>query len=105
MVNMQETLYKTGTPERFLSEYYEMAVLAIPGIEPRVYKFIELHGWWDEAEKMAKNNFTTICPEEGLTYEEAAEMFNKQREHRARGGFVYSFSQNPFGEGPHVIKL
>ena len=102
---MQETLYKTATPQSFLSEYYEIAVLSRPGNQSGEYMFIELHGWWDEEAKEPKHNVVTINPEEGLTLEEAEEMYRKQREHRARSGFIYSFSQNPFGEGPRVITL
>lgn len=104
-VEMQETLYKTGTPQKFISEYYEIAVLVRPGSDLHGYKFIEYHGWWDEIEESPKNNVTTKCPEDGQTREEAEEMYRLQREHRAQGGFIYSFTQNPFGFGPRVIKL
>ena len=93
---MQETLYKTATPQKEISEYYEMAVLALPGGEPRWYKFIVTHGWWDEADKGAKASTESICPEDGLPYEEAEEMYNKQKEYLTRQGFIYSFSVNPF---------
>ena len=104
-VEMQETLYKTRTPQKFISEYYEIVVLVRPGDDLHRYIFIESHGWWDEIEERPKNDFTTKCPEDGLTLEEAEEMYRLQREHRAQGGFIYSFTQNPFGFGPHVIKL
>jgi hypothetical protein len=102
---MQETLYKTRTPQRFLSEYYEIAVLPRRGSDPG-YMFIEHHGWWSEDDKEPKNNYVTICPEEGLTYEAASQMYEIQRNHRASEGFVYSFSQDPFGgSGPRVIEV
>jgi hypothetical protein len=102
---MQTTLYRTATPEKFVSEYYEIAVLARPGATPSDYMFVEMHGWWDEGERRPVNNITTICPEEGMTFEEAKKMYETQVEHRARSGFIYSFTQNPFGNGPSVIRL
>jgi hypothetical protein len=102
---MQTTLYKTETPEKFVSEYYEMAVLPRPGGNPSDYIFIEMHGWWDEGERRAVNNVTTICPDEGMTFEEAEKMYEEHVENKARCGFIYAFSQNPFGYGPTVIKL
>lgn len=102
---MQETLYNTESPQKFISEYYEIIVLARPGNDSHGYMFIECHGWWDESEKRPKNDFVTKCPEDGMTIEEAEEMYLAQRVHRARGGFIYSFTQNPFGFGPRVIKL
>jgi hypothetical protein len=93
---MQETLYKTQTPEKDDSEYYEMVILSVPEIQPRRYKFTVMHGWWDEANKQSRATTETICPEDGLSYEEAEEMYNKQKEYLTRQGFIYSFSVNPF---------
>lgn len=101
---MQTTLYKTATPEKFVSEYYEMAILHRPGGNQSEYVFIELHGWWDESQKQAMHNTTTICPEEGMTFEEAQKMYDEHVNDKAHCGFVYAFTQNPFGYGPTVIK-
>jgi hypothetical protein len=101
----QTTLYKVPNPVSYISEYYEIAVLAIPNTAPRVYRFVEFHGWWDEENKKPIHNLSTISPEKGLTSDEAEANYESQVQHRAREGFIYSFSPNPFGDGPIVVKV
>jgi hypothetical protein len=89
---MQEMLYKTTTPVDLLSEYYEIAILARKGNGYPGYMFIEKHGWWDERSNQLKHSLTAICPDEGLTLEQAQEMYRERRAYRARVGFIHSFS-------------
>jgi hypothetical protein len=99
---MQETVYKTKTPEEPESEFYEIAVLSRPG---NGFEFIEKHGWWDDSAKQIIHEVITISPEEGLTIEDAERMFIAQRESRARCGFIHSFSREREGQGKDVYQL
>jgi hypothetical protein len=51
------------------------------------------------------HNIITISPDEGCSLKEAEDLYDKQIQHRAREGFKYAFSPNPFGDGPRVIKV
>jgi hypothetical protein len=96
------TLYKIPQPEQYISDYYEIAFFRRPGIE-EVYTYIEYHGWWNEDQRTPIHNRSTISAEEGVSLEEAEEWYEKQIKHRAREGFIYAFSPNPFGDGPTVV--
>jgi hypothetical protein len=96
---MLETLYKTKTPEEVpvrQAEYYELVLEAKPVGNEVAYFVRELHGWWDEANKRAVNNWQTYGPEEGYS-DEAFERYKLQRLTRAKSGFVHSFTPNFFG--------
>ena len=105
------TLYKTAGPTRYRSEYYEIAFMerlrpeGQPLSEPLVYTYIEYHGWWDEEQERPIHNQSTISPSEGVSSEEAERWYHAQIQHRAREGFIYAFTPNPFGYGPSVIKV
>ena len=105
MLAMQETLYKTDTPEDLVTEFYEIAVVARSGKDSPGYIFIEKHGWWDETSQRPKHSLTTICPDEGLTLEQARDIYRARRENRARSGFIHSFSPDPHGHGKDAYLL
>jgi hypothetical protein len=105
MFAMQEMLYKTENREDLKSEFYEILVLPCVGNGGCGYIFVERHAWWDEKSKQAKHSLTTICPESGLTLEEAEEMFKTRRETRARSGFVHSFMPGSAGQGEDGYRL
>jgi hypothetical protein len=101
-----ETLYKTKTPEKDKSECYELVLDSVAGTPPRTFRFLEKHGWWDEASKTYVLARTTIdTEEEAITLEEAETMFNAAKSNRARNGFVHSFAPDYFGDGPYVYDL
>jgi len=95
---MQEMLYKTSNREDLASGFYEILVLPCVGNGATGYIFVERHAWWDEKSNQPKHSMTTICPEGGLTLEQAREMFKTRRETRARSAFVRSFSPGPAGQ-------
>lgn len=103
---MVETLYKTRTPEVGKSECYELSLRAVPGTNPRAYAFKEDHGWWDDAAREFIHHITTInTAEEGISLEEAQEMYIKARAYRARGGFVHSFAPDYYGDKRYEYQL
>jgi len=78
---MVETLYQTATPETGKSECY---------------------GWWDENEKKFIHHVETLnTASEGVTHEEAQAIYLQARSNRVRDGFVYSFAEDLYGNGPH----
>lgn len=105
---MIETLYMTPTPEAGKSECYELSVKAIPGqgTGPRLDAFREDHGWWDESTKTFVHHVTTINTEqEGVSLEEAQEMYVKAKANRAGSGFVHCFAPDYYGDTPYEYQL
>jgi hypothetical protein len=96
---MLETLYKTRNPEGVPSaeaEYYELVLDQAEN--SRMYFVREMHGWWSEEQKRPIHNLKTLSPEEGYpTWDDAYKRYLEQRQHRARGGFVHSFSPHYYG--------
>ncbi len=89
-----------------MSECYEISLKFLPGTDPRGYVFREDHGGWDEGTKTFVHRVTTInTAEEGITLEEAEDMYTKARSSRARSGFVHSFAPDYSGEKPYEYQL
>jgi hypothetical protein len=89
---MLETFYKTAKPETSVwdGEYYSLHLKALP--ERNGYQLTELHGWWDDGNKTARNNTVTISPEEGFeSFEQGQAAFIEQRTHRAKEGFIHRY--------------
>jgi hypothetical protein len=102
------TLYKTDSPKDFANgEYYQVRFESEvhPATGKQVFFVREKHGYFDNEQKRAVHPLTTLSPEEGFTtVEEAAERYEQQLKHRASGGFVHSFSLDPF-EGMKYRRL
>jgi hypothetical protein len=100
---MLQTLYRTATPTDSTvdAEFYELFLDSKVINGRRVFFVKEKHGWWDEAEKRTVWLVNTLCPEEGLsTYDEAADMYDKQVRKRVSDGFPHSFSPDYYGDNP-----
>jgi hypothetical protein len=100
-----ETLYNTKTPEKERSECYEIVIDLLPWIGPRNFRFLEKHGWWDEASEsyvIAAQDMDSF--EEGRTLEEAEARFEQAKANHAKNGFVHSFAPDYF-DGPYVYEL
>jgi len=100
-----ETLYKTKTPVKERSECYELVIDILPWKGPRNFRFLEKHGWWDEASEtylVAATDLDSV--EEGRTLEEAEVQFEEAKANRAKHGFVHSFAPDCF-DGPYVYEL
>ncbi len=103
---MLETLYKTSTPEVERSECYEISVKALPGHGVRVYAFREDHGWWDDSEKRFIHHVATInTDQEGISFEEAEEMYRRAKNRLIQNGFVHSFAPDYYTEKPYEYQL
>ena len=98
-----ETLYKTNAPEQLAAAEYYQPHLDVENVNGRPIYFVrEKHGWYDASHKpAAKHSLHTLNPEDGYaTWEEAERRYNEQLAHRAREGFVHSFSVDPFSSPP-----
>jgi hypothetical protein len=93
-----ETLYKTRTPDRAQSEFYEVVFSARPADCPQLFGVTETHGWWDDKSRRLIHEVRTLNPDEALSFEDAQKMYFECRSNRARGGFVHSFTRNHMGE-------
>jgi len=101
------TVYRTNRPEDsrlrekpedFADvEYYEIALneqddefgIARPTL--RVF-----HGWWDESQEKARNNFL-ILRIPYTSEDDADAAFEKQLAYYAAQGFIHSFTPTPWG--------
>ncbi len=103
---MNETLYKTSSPEAEKSECCEISLDSVPGNGTRVYSYREDHGWWDESSREFKHQVIRIdTAEEGVTYEEAQAMYAKARTKLAQSGFIHSFAPDPYSYEPYKYEL
>ncbi|MGA8090292.1 MAG: hypothetical protein WCA10_23670 [Terracidiphilus sp.] len=103
---MNETLYKTSSPEEEKSECCEIFLEPLPGSGTRVYTFSEDHGWWDESTKKFVHQVTRInTTEEGVTYEEAHAMYLKAKTKLAQSGFIHSFAPDPYSYKSHKYEF
>ena len=92
-----ETLYRTKTPDQHTSECYELVLRKKPVGNQYAYFLKEVHGWWDDPMKEFLHKQTSFAPDDGYpTQEEALDRYNQQRSIRAKDGFIYSFTRNPW---------
>jgi hypothetical protein len=92
---MMETLYKTKTlrPAPWRQEFFELS-LGKQTVDGQVGYFVrETQCWWDGITDRTLRVQYTLSPREGFaTIEEAEARYQLQRTHRARRGFVHSFT-------------
>ena len=92
----QETLYRVEDPESHASaEYYALVVHFTQNSGMPRYWFAEYHGYWVDKDKNPVQNISTYSPdasEYSDTPDIPCERYELQRSHRAKDGFVYSFS-------------
>jgi hypothetical protein len=92
---MIETLYKTKVPQTtdWRDQFFELA-LGEQTVDGQPGYFVrETQCWWDAAAQRTVRVQYTISPREGfLTIEEARACYDLHRIHRARRGFVHSFT-------------
>ena len=102
-----ETLYKTAKPQELeRAEYYQIRLVHELLQGQTVYFVREKHGWYDDRQKRAVHNITTLDPEQGFaTYEEAKQRYDQHLHHRASEGFVHSFSIDPLRDPPFIYRL
>ena len=89
---MIETLYKTATPEKGISECYVLVLTARPGRDRKVCLFMEEHGHLDSNSHRFVHEVSSISTEDELTYEEAVAMYDRTKQKLAERGFVHSFT-------------
>lgn len=99
---MVETLYQTQNPLRGMAECYE---LILKKKDTGGFIFSERHGWWDDPTKEFRLQRTTIEPEEGMSYDEALDMYKAARKYHARGGFVHAYSPDYYGDNEHEYQV
>ena len=105
MFVMFETLYKTDKPTDFANgEYYQIHLDTMIQNGKHLFVVRELHGWFDDQQKKNANMTTTLSPEEGVSFEEAEKLYQKQMKHRAAGGFVHCFFFDPFKNPPMAYR-
>jgi hypothetical protein len=92
---MIETLYKTKTlrPTPWRQEFFELS-LGEQTVDGQVGYFVrETQCWWDGITNRTLRVQYTLSPREGFAnIEEAEARYQLQRMHRARRGFVHSFT-------------
>jgi len=102
---MIETLYKTPTPEKGISECYVLVLTSRPASGRKVYLFMQEHGRWDGISKRFIREVSSINTEDETTYEDALVMYNTARRNLAQLGFIHSFVPDCSRKGPHAYRL
>ncbi len=87
---MIETLYKTDTPQRGLSECYVLVLTSRPASNHQVHIFMEEHGYWDHELTRFAHRISSINTEDDMTYEAAFAMYVKAKDRLANLGFIHS---------------
>jgi len=92
---MIETLYKSKAPQptAWRQEFFELS-LGEQTVRGQLGYFVrETHCWWDRTGKQTLRVQYTLSPRQGFsTLEEAQACYELQKMHRARRGFIHSFS-------------
>jgi len=102
---MIETLYKTATPEKEISECYVLVLTARPGRDRKVCLFMEEHGHLDNKSNRFIHEVSSISTEDELTYEEAVAMYDRAKQTLAERGFVHSFFPARSRKTPRTFSL
>ena len=89
--SMIETLYKTSSPERGKSECYVLVLTSRVASGRREFAFMEEHGEWDDGLTRFLYKAISVSAEQGLTYEDALNMYKESKQRLALAGFVHSF--------------
>ncbi|WP_142988307.1 hypothetical protein [Granulicella rosea] len=99
---MQETLYKTSTPDasRLDGEGEALYLTSKTENGMNVYFVEQFHGWWDSSVKKYILGQRVLSSETFTTFDSAQALYNEQKESLARQGFKHSFSLNPYGPDP-----
>jgi hypothetical protein len=95
-----QTLYKTDAPQELESAEYYQPRVEMKNIAGKWFFFVqETHGWYKDDVKEVVHKTYTLEPEEGFSTHQGAQIrYEQQLAHRASGGFVHSFSVDPFSE-------
>jgi hypothetical protein len=88
---MIETLYKTSLPEKEKSECYVLLLTSRLARGRRVFAFMEEHGKWNDSLMRFLYEVKSVSAEEGITYDDALNMYKTSKGNLAQLGFVYSF--------------
>jgi hypothetical protein len=105
---MIETLYKTATPEKEISECYVLVLTARPGRDHKACLFMEEHGHLDNVSNRFIHEVSSISAEDDLTQEQAVAMYDRTKRKLAERGFVHSFSPDRSRKAPrtfHPVEL
>jgi hypothetical protein len=92
---MTETLYRTKMPKptAWQHEFFELTMGEQTVNGQHGYFVRETQCWWDGVASRTVRVQYTLSPHEGfVTIEEAHARYQLQRIHRARRGFVHSFT-------------
>ena len=103
VMSQGDTLYKSRTPDRAKSEFYEVVFSPRTVDGPQLNGVTETHGWWDNEAKKLIHEVRTLNPDEAMSFEDAQRMYFECRSNRARGGFVHSFTRNHMGEEEYQL--
>jgi hypothetical protein len=91
---MIETLYRTETPEKGVSECYMLVLTSRATSGRKVFLFMEEHGYWDERSEQFLHKISSIDTENEMTYEDAFALYVAAKEKLAQRGFIHSVIQD-----------
>jgi hypothetical protein len=96
-IDRMETFYKTpsATPPIEEAEYYCLLLYHEEGNDSAFY-LQKTHGWWDNHNRRAQNNYIILNPDEGLSHNEALSIFDEQVKQCVSTGFCHCRPFDPF---------
>lgn len=99
---MQSVLFKTSEPAaaQGMVEFYIVS-LSLRDVSERISVVQEIHGWWNNGTRKATLDREFASPPETFaSFSEAIDRYCSLKIHRARTGFVHSFSWDGFVGSP-----
>ena len=104
---MQNVLFKTSEPATAegMVEFYIVS-LSLRDISEKISVVQEIHGWWNNSTRRATLDREFASPPETFaSFSEAIDRYCALKIHRAKAGFVHSFSWDGFVGDPSNYKL
>lgn len=104
---MQNVLFKISRPAFADGELeFYIVSLSLQGLNGKIGVVQESHGWWNNGTRKPTLDQEFLSPPESFaSFSEAIDRFCALRVHRARAGFVHSFSWDGFVGDPSNYKL
>lgn len=102
---MIETLYKTESPVRGVSECYVLVLTSRASSGRKVYAFMQEHGQWNDELQSFVSSVDTIGESDTLSHQEGLALYEDAKQKLARAGFVHAFRPDCVRKGPQNYQL
>lgn len=101
---MIETVYKTDSPVREVSECYVLVLTSRAASGRKVYAFMQEHGQWNDELQRFVYTIDSIGASDTLSHQEGLALYEEARRKLAQAGFVHAFRPNCIRKGPQTYE-